>query len=177
MRSPTEKIAYYGIIGALTILLSAMESVLMPELPFLPPGAKPGLANIIVMLTACTGSIVSVLYTVVLKSLFVFITRGASAFVMSLAGGILSAAVMMLMLKIKIREVSIAGISVTAAVAHNMGQLTAAVILTGSPMPSVYAAALMLFGIVSGLLTGIMTEIILPKLDMAVKKLHSSEGV
>ena len=176
MRSPTEKIAYYGIIGALTILLSAMESILMPELPFLPPGAKPGLANIIVMLTACTGSIVSVLYTVVLKSLFVFITRGASAFVMSLAGGILSA-VMMLMLKIKIKDVSIAGISVTAAVAHNMGQLAAAMILTGSPMPSVYAAALILFGIVSGLLTGIMTEIILPKLDMAVKKIHSSEGV
>ena len=176
MRSPTEKIAYYGIIGALTILLSAMESVLMPELPFLPPGAKPGLANIIVMLTACTGSIVSVLYTVVLKSLFVFITRGASAFVMSLAGGILSA-VMMLMLKIKIKDVSIAGISVTAAVAHNMGQLAAAMILTGSPMPSVYAAALILFGIVSGLLTGIMTEIILPKLDMAVKKIHSLEGV
>ena len=148
----------------------------MPELPFLPPGAKPGLANIIVMLTACTGSIVSVLYTVVLKSLFVFITRGASAFVMSLAGGILSA-VMMLMLKIKIKDVSIAGISVTAAVAHNMGQLAAAMILTGSPMPSVYAAALILFGIVSGLLTGIMTEIILPKLDMAVKKIHSSEGV
>ena len=177
MRSPTEKIAYYGILGALTILLSAMESVLMPELPFLPPGAKPGLANIIVMLTACTGSIVSVLYTVLLKSLFVFITRGASAFVMSLAGGILSTAVMMLMLKKKIRDVSIAGISVTAAVAHNMGQLAAAMILTGSSLPAVYGAVLILFGIVSGLLTGIMTEIILPKLDVALKKIHSSEGV
>lgn len=177
MQSPTKKIAYYGITGALTILFSAIETVLMPELPFLPPGAKPGLANIIVLLTAFTGNIVSLLYTVVLKSLFVLITRGASAFAMSLAGGLISAAVTMLMLKIKLRDVSVAGISVIAAVMHNLGQLAAAMILTGTPLPAVYASALIMFGIVSGLLTGIMTEIILPKLDMAVKKIHSSEGI
>lgn len=49
-----KKIALWGMMGALALTVSFIESCF--ELPFLPPGAKLGLANIITMAAAaCWG--------------------------------------------------------------------------------------------------------------------------
>ena len=41
-----QKTAFYGILSALALLLSVLENYLIPDIPFLPPGAKIGLSNI-----------------------------------------------------------------------------------------------------------------------------------
>ncbi|NLX93720.1 MAG: Gx transporter family protein, partial [Clostridiales bacterium] len=46
----TKKIALLGILGAQALALSALEN-LIPAFPGLPPGAKPGLSNIVTMYT------------------------------------------------------------------------------------------------------------------------------
>ena len=50
----TNKVAFLGIFGALALVLSFLESMLVPDIPFLPVGAKPGLSNIITMYIAGT---------------------------------------------------------------------------------------------------------------------------
>ena len=36
-------IAVFGLLGALAVVIAAFESAPLPALPFLPPGAKPGM--------------------------------------------------------------------------------------------------------------------------------------
>lgn len=159
----TKKIALTGVLGALALVLSFMESLLMPQVAFLPPGAKPGLSNIITMFAASSVSFGASLYIVLIKSAFALVTRGVTAFFMSLCGGLLSLAVMLILLKIK--SVGFVGIGVASACAHNLGQLTVSVVLTGTKAILNYAPFLLLFSVVTGYVTGTVLKIVMPKLD------------
>lgn len=164
----TKKIALTGVLGALALALSFMESMLMPQVTFLPPGAKPGLSNIITMFAASSVSFGAGLYIVLIKSAFALVTRGVTAFFMSLCGGLLSFGVMLLLLKVK--SVGFVGIGVASACAHNLGQLAVSVILTGTKAIINYAPFLLLFSVLTGYVTGTVLKIVMPKLDKIKNK-------
>ncbi|MBQ6550162.1 MAG: Gx transporter family protein [Lachnospiraceae bacterium] len=161
-RLNARNIAYYGIAGTLAIVLSMLESVLVPYIPGLPPGAKPGLSNVVVMLLAATGQTAGLLFPVLMKSIFVLLTRGMSAFLMSLSGGILSAAAMILMHRAKLKSIGEAGIGIVSACMHNAGQLLVSFFYTGTAALIWYLPVLLLFGAAAGLATGIFTAVLLP---------------
>ncbi|MBQ1895476.1 MAG: Gx transporter family protein, partial [Clostridia bacterium] len=96
----TSFVALLGVLGAEALALSFLENFI-PAVPGLPPGAKPGFANIVTMFTASTMGFLPALAITVLKSLFAFVTRGATAGMMSFAGGLLSTIVMVLLLRLK----------------------------------------------------------------------------
>lgn len=156
------KVAYLGILGALTIVLSIMENAIMPALPFMPPGAKPGLSNIVVMFAASTLGLQETLLIVVFKSLFVLITRGGSAFLMSISGGLLSSLTALILIRMDMKNISLIGISVAAAVVHNIGQLLMSALLTHTLMLLDYLPLLMIFGVVSGVITGVIVSLVIP---------------
>ena len=158
----SKKAAVYGIMGAVAIILSFLEG-LLPAFPFLPPGAKPGLSNIVTMFSACTFGLPAAICVTLLKSVFALVTRGVTAFFMSLCGGLLSAVVMYLLFKSK--KLGILCISVLSAVTHNLGQLLVSFFLVGSGAVLGYAPFLLVFGIISGILTGIVFRILLPAIN------------
>ena len=45
----TNKTAFLGIMAALSLVLGFLENMLIPDIPFLPVGAKPGLSNVVTM--------------------------------------------------------------------------------------------------------------------------------
>lgn len=163
MNINTKKVALSGILGALALVLSFMESVLMPQVTFLPPGAKPGLSNIITMFAADTMGFAGAIYIVLIKSVFAFITRGVTAFLMSFAGGILSMIAMLILLKVK--SVSFIGVGVVSSCCHNLGQLLVSVILTGTQALFNYAPFLLIFAVVTGVVTGTVLKVVMPKLE------------
>jgi heptaprenyl diphosphate synthase len=162
--SITKRIALLGILGAQALALSFLEN-LIPALPGLPPGAKPGFSNIVTMYTAARMGLSEALYITLIKSIFAGLTRGPVAFFMSLAGGLLSTLVMFGLLNLRKRPFGIAGISVAAAVAHNIGQLLCAMIIIGTTTVLGYAPVLVFFAILTGLVTGTILKIVLPALD------------
>jgi len=159
-----KKIALLGVLGAQALALSFMEN-LIPPLPGLPPGAKPGFSNIVTMYTAATMGLGEALYITAIKAIFAGLTRGATAFFMSLSGGLLSTFVMFGLMQIKKQPFGIAGIAVAAAVAHNIGQLLAAIFITGTISVAGYAPLLLLFSIITGLVTGTVLKIVMPALE------------
>ena len=160
----TGRIALLGILGAQALALSFLEN-LIPPIAGLPPGAKLGLSNIVTMFTASTMGFSSAIYITIIKALFVGTTRGATAFFMSIAGGLLSTVVMSLLLRIKSRPFGILGIAVASAVAHNLGQLIVATIISGTAMFVIYAPFLLLFALVSGCITGCILKALMPVLE------------
>jgi len=153
----TKEIAQLGILLGLIIILTTVEALLMP-LPLLPPYVKPGLANIVTMYCVFSlGGRQAVLLNA-LKALFVLLTRGAIAGLLSLCGGMLSVAVIILLAQRK--NVSYASVSISGACVHNMTQLAVAALLLSAPVLGYYLPVLIISGIVFGLITGAVTKII-----------------
>ena len=166
----TKKLTLLSLLSALALVLGFAENMLLPDIVFLPVGAKAGLSNIVTMFTASFYGFSGAIYITLIKGLFALITRGATAAVMSLFGGVLSTAVMCLMIKKEGKSLSYIGIGVLSASAHNMGQLLAACFITGTASILSYGKYLLLFGLVTGLVTGTVTEIVLPKIKVIINQ-------
>lgn len=148
------RIALAGILGAQALALAWLES-LLPAFPFLPPGAKPGISNTVTMFAVSALKKSDALFIVLLKAGFAGITRGFTAFLMSLCGGMVSLLVMILLLGGKRKNpFGLIGTGVCCALGHNLGQLGAAAIITDTVTIMGYAPALAAFGAVTGIVTG-----------------------
>ena len=90
---------------------------------------------------------------------------------MSLSGGLLSALAMYLLMRYARKSLGLIGISVICALCHNMGQLFAAVFITGTANIIYYAPALAVFGIFTGAVTGIVLKAVIPPLEKLKKKI------
>nr|WP_317412980.1 Gx transporter family protein [uncultured Solibaculum sp.] len=149
------------MLAALAVVLSVLEGWI-PPLPGMPPGSKLGLSNLATMYTAFSLGPFSALAIAMVKGVFVGVTRGAVAMGMSLCGGLLSAAVMSLLLKLE-KPFGWVGIGVAGALCHNGGQLLLAYLITG-PAVVGYAPFLILFALPTGALTGLALGLIAPRL-------------
>lgn len=145
---------------AFAVVLSFVES-LLPTAYFMPPGSKLGLSNIPVMFSASKLSIGETLLIVIAKSIFVFITRGATAFFMSLAGGFLSALCMFIMLR-KSTGFGFVGVGVLSAICHNTGQLAVSFFMVQSSAIIGYAPIMLITAVITGFLTGTVLKFTMP---------------
>ena len=164
MSGKSRKIAVCGLLGALALVLTLLEGML-PQIPGLPPGARPGLSNIVTMFAAGSLGLPYALAIALIKGVFAFLTRGVTAGLMSLSGGLMSTLAMWVVWK-KTRF-SLLFTGVCGALAHNAAQLCIAVLLTGRAA-LFYIPAMLLLSIVCGLCTGLVLRLLLPLLE----KLH-----
>lgn len=156
-----KRVAFTGILAALAIVLSFLES-LIPPIPFMPPGTKLGLSNIVTMYAAGTVGLPYAIFIAILKSGFAFMTRGVMAGVMSLCGGIVSTFVMWLILKKTSASLTVIG--VCGALSHNLAQLAVAWFLMRAAV-FYYAPFMLILGVITGILTGIILKLSLPPLE------------
>ncbi|MFA9381059.1 MAG: Gx transporter family protein, partial [Acetanaerobacterium sp.] len=129
---------------------------------FLPAGVKPGLSNIITMYAVFFMGYGEAFSIAVLKSLFVLLTRGATAAFLSASGGLFSVLVMLLLLLPK-RKLSYLSISVFGSVTHNLAQLAAVSLILGNDA-LFYAPVLVISGVAMGVVTGMLLRAVLPAL-------------
>ena len=164
MRNQKAKyVALSGMLFALAMALSFLESVIAPMLG-LAPGIKIGLANVVVMYALFFMGKRQALILALLKSFFVLLTRGAVAGLLSLSGGLLSLAVMVLLSLLPWKPTYFI-LSVCGAVAHNMGQLTVASFLLSSVFTFGYAPVLLVSGLVMGGITSMSLKAVMPALN------------
>lgn len=161
----TKTIALTGVLSAQALALSFLES-LIPAIAGFPPGAKPGFSNIVVMFAAGTLGIAQTFAITFIKALFAGLTRGFTAFFMSLSGGILSTAAALLLMRAKKNRFGYIGIGIICAVCHNIGQLCAASVISGTPKLFVsYGPFLLLAAMLTGFLTGTVLKYVMPALE------------
>ena len=146
-------IARYGLLVALALILSYVES-LVPAF-FAVPGMKLGLTNLVVLValfrmneraTVC----VNLLRILLCATLF----GNAYALAYSLAGGLLSGAVMILLKRTN--RFQMLGVSVAGGLAHNLGQILTAMVLMETWQLVSYLPVLWISGMIAGLLVGLL---------------------
>ena len=158
----TKKTALIGLMLAVIAILSAFEHMLLPPLPFLPPNMKLGLSNVIIMYCVFFIGKPQAVSLNIAKSQFVLLLRGPNAATLSFCGGMLSVCAVILTVRIFRERASYVYVSVTGAVAHNIGQFAAVSVLTGSPYIIYYLPVLLIAGVVLGTVTGALLKIIMP---------------
>lgn len=159
MRYRASNTALMGLLFALSLVLSFIESAFSGLIPI--PGIKPGLSNIVVMYCLFFLGKRQAYILAGLKAFFVFLTRGPVGAAMSLAGGLASVTVMLLLSK---GERSRLFVSVCGGLSHNMGQLAAASLLLGSSAVFYYFPVLAVAGVGMGVFTGITMRLLAPYL-------------
>lgn len=153
-----KRIALLGALLALSLVLSVVESMLGALAPLPIPGVKLGLANIISMFLLSYFSLASALAVGIIRTLLAsFFTGGFGMFLYSAPGAVVSILVMYAAMTL-IKPLSIVGVSMAGACAHNVMQVVVAVLMTGEANLFYYAFVLLLVGAVSGTITGIVAR-------------------
>lgn len=160
----TKKITLGALMVALAMILSYVEALI--PFSFGIPGIKLGLANLVVLAALYLFGPVQALLISVVRIFLISITFGSmAALLYSLAGGLLSFLVMLLLSKIK--GFSVIGVSVAGGVSHNLGQLIVAALVVENMNLFFYFPVLILAGVITGLLIGIAVSAVLPAIKKA----------
>lgn len=158
----TRRLAMCGLLTALCFALSYIE-FLIPFTSLGVPGIKLGLANICVMAALYTVGTKEAAGINLVRIILSWLIFGSFAgFIYSLCGGILSF-VGIVILK-KTDRFSTVGVSAAAGVLHNIGQLAAAAVLTGSSAVWYYLPVLLFAGTVAGAVNGAVLAVVLRRL-------------
>lgn len=165
----TKYITYMAMLLALIVALSFFESTL-PPFPFLPPGVKIGLANVVTMFALFFIGKKEAFTLNMAKSVFVGITRGVTAGILSFCGGVLSILILILLCSIFKSKISYLALSICGAVAHNMGQLLAVSLMMNNYYTVYYIPILLISGIIMGSITGVLLKTLLPVLSYPARK-------
>ncbi len=159
----TRKIVLLAILVAQALILSIIESAL--PIPQIAQGVKLGLANIVTMITIVLLGPREAFVVVAVRCLLAsFFGGGPIVFFFSISGGILSTVVMVILYKTMSRVLSIIGISIAGAVAHNIGQIIAAALVMRELAVAAYLPILLVSGIIMGCFVGICSNLLVKAL-------------
>lgn len=148
----TKKLALMAVLTAIALTIFMLEAQLPAPVPI--PGVKLGLANIVTLTTMLilgrreAGAVLAA--RIIMGAVF---AGNPSAMLYSAAGGVLAYAAMCVLVGI-VPEKRLWAVSAVSAVAHNMGQLLACVLVVKTPGVFIYAPALIVSGVITGVFTG-----------------------
>lgn len=156
----TKRLVLLAMLTAVAMILSYVES-LLPSVGI--PGGKMGLANIAVIFALFRfgwkeAAALSLVRVVLVSLLF----GSVGAMLYSLAGAVLSLAVMALLRRID--RFSTVGISVAGGVAHNAGQILMAMLILQTKQLLGYLPVLAVSGIAGGVLTGLAAALLIRRI-------------
>lgn len=151
---------FLSILVSTSLILYIIEGML--PVPFIAPGAKLGLANIITVTSLYLFGFIDTLIVLIVRILLAtFFASSPSTFFYSLGGGLLSLVVMHLVKNIGKNHVSEVGVSVSGGVFHNIWQMLVASAIVQNINIMIYLPVLMIAGIGTGIFVGLSSKFLL----------------
>lgn len=162
------QVTYIGMMVALALVLQLVEGMI--PIPFLAPGVKLGLANMITMVAIIYFGFRKALLVVGLRTFMsAFLSGRLYSFLYSGAGALVSVCVMGFVYWRFRKHFSVQGVSILGAVAHNIGQIAVASLMIETVSIFTYLPILMVSGVVTGYLTGLTVSMLQNVLDPMLK--------
>jgi heptaprenyl diphosphate synthase len=150
----TRKMTYISLLVSMALVLHIFEGMI--PVPFITPGAKLGLANIITVIALYTLSYKEAFLVILLRMLLSVMFGGSiSRLLYSLAGAILSYLAMIFIKEVGKSHVSIIGVSSAGAVFHNVGQLIVSALIVQTFGVMLYLPIMTIAGVGTGIFVGL----------------------
>ncbi len=161
MKFSAKKLTVAALCVALGMVLSFLESLVPTFIPI--PGVKLGLANVVtVFLVYSLGALPAILVSLIRVLLSALLFGNVQSLAFSLCGAALSLLVMLLVKHIPI--IGVVGVSVLGGIAHNAGQIIAAIFIMGTEKIVYYFIPLVISGTVAGVLVGVISGLVIVKM-------------
>ena len=158
MKWNTKNLALCAVLTALALGLSALENLIPVNLLIPLPGVKLGLANIVTVFALYELGAFPALTILIARCFLGGLFAGnLNALLFSLMGGLFSLLVMILLKGLP--RLSLYGISIGGAAAHNIGQMAVAILTLGSTMILGYLPFLLIISLFTGALTGFIASL------------------
>lgn len=157
----TSKMVYMSLLVSIALILSLIERMI--PTPFVAPGAKLGLANLIIIISVYTLDSYKDSFIILFLRIFLAALLGGSisSLLYSVTGGTLSFIITIIVKELGKNHVSVIGVSASAAVFHNIGQLLAASLILNNFSIFLYLPLLSITGIITGIFIGLSANYIL----------------
>ena len=158
-----KKVAFLGVFLALALIFSYIETWI-PNV-FGVPGIKLGLANIVIIILLFrfgTKEAYGISAARVILAGFLF--GNLASILYGLAGAMLSLTVMLLLKKTG--KFKVITVSAVGGICHNVGQLIVAILVLENYRISYYLPVLLISGLVTGILIGIVAQEVILRLRM-----------
>ena len=163
-----KKLIFLSLLVSLGLALSIIESMI--PIPFIAPGAKLGLSNIVILITLVVFGFKEALTVGILKSfVFTLATGSVSSLFYSLTGSIFSLFTMYFALRNFSKIFSLIGVSILGAVAHNFGQILVASLMMKNFRIFSYYPVLLLTSLFTGYFVGLASIYIVKNLKKHMK--------
>lgn len=148
------KILFLSLIVATGICLHIIESSI--PVPFIVPGAKLGLANIVNLITLVLFGFRSAIVVAITRCIVATLGTGAvTSFFYSISGALFSTLIMWVVYKYCSRFFSLIGVSIFGSISHNIAQLTVASIMIHNPLIFTYLPIMILVSLFTGYFVGL----------------------
>lgn len=157
-----KRLTRMAILTAVALSIFIVELQIPALAPI--PGVKLGLANIVTVYAMFTLGAADAALILGARILLGSMCSGQMmALIYSLAGGVLCYLVMLLLRRVfTLKQIWIC--SVFGAIAHNLGQIAAAILITRTPALICYLPVLMVSGIIAGTFTGLCAQFAVERL-------------
>ena len=160
----TKKMVFLGLMVGYSLILYILETYIPNPFIVFFPGAKLGLTNIITLVSLLIFGFKETFIIVTVRVILSSIFAGPMSYLLfSIGGAYLSLIVMFLVNKIK--GLSVIGVSIAGAIAHNIGQLLVASILVENFLMITYLPFMLATSLVTGLFVGIVSQFCYSKMD------------
>jgi heptaprenyl diphosphate synthase len=164
MKYSTRQLTLCAMLTAMALALSYLESFFPLSLVIPLPGVKLGLANIVTVFALYTLGPAQAMMILTARCLLGAMFAGnMNALIFSLMGGFTAMLVMIFLSGRK--HLSIYGVSIGGAAAHNCGQVAAAILTLGNTAPLYYLPVLLGMSLATGSLTGLVTALLFRALE------------
>ena len=155
MKLTTKQLTLCAMLTAMALALSYLENFFPLSLAIPIPGIKLGLANIVTVFALYALGPVQALLILLSRCVLGAVFAGnMNALLFSLLGGVTAMLVMILLSRS--RRLSVYGVSVGGAAAHNCGQVAAAILTLGNTALLYYLPVLLGVSLFTGALTGLI---------------------
>jgi heptaprenyl diphosphate synthase len=153
----TRKMVFLSLLVAQALVLHIVESMI--PVPFITPGAKLGLANIVTVISLYSFGEIETLLVIIVRILLASMFGGSiSSLLYSIAGALFSFIIMVLIKRLGKDNVSLIGVSAAGAVFHNIGQITMAALIVQNVNITLYLPILTMSGIGTGFFVGLTSR-------------------
>lgn len=164
------KMMYISLLISMALVLHIFEGMI--PVPFITPGAKLGLANVITVIALYTLDVKDTFLVIILRIVLSVMFGGSiSRLMYSLGGAILSYISMVVLKKVGRDYVSIIGVSAAGAVFHNIGQLVVASAIVNTFGVMLYLPIMTIAGVGTGIFVGLTSNFAVNHLKKISKRM------
>jgi len=167
MGKSTKKLTLMAILTTVALIIFIIESLIPIPVPV--PGVKLGLANAVTLFALFSNQKLTTVnaFTILLCRIILgalFIGRPV-VIIYSLAGGLLGFAAQVGIKRfVSQKQIWVCG--AVGAVFHNIGQIFAAMLITGTPAIAAYLPVLIIAGVLTGVTTGLVAQFTITRMPV-----------